>query len=207
MHRVRSLLASLAILLPFLCAAASGCANPGPAEPPPAAAAPDVPWSEFVLNNTGESPVKAIPGEIRRIHSLSIQSDVDGLAERIANALRAKHPALRVETVHDAPYEATEAVLDFTFECRCKRAGMPDGFYATEALVYKGPVFGPLQMKPIEPARIFFYWKYSEGAWRDLIPVDCFGQEPISSACRTRFEQADIGFVEPLAAALSGTIP
>src|SRR6187551_1541723 len=71
-----------------------------------------VPWSPFVVakggGNAGAAPVKALPDEIRRIHSLNIESDVDGLAVRIAAGISSRLSALRVETVHDAPFDPTD---------------------------------------------------------------------------------------------------
>ena len=83
-------------------------------------------WSEFVSSKSaGATPVRALPFELAQVHSIDIQSDIDGLAGRIATVLHAKVPALRVRTVHDRASEPSDATLDFRAECRCNERGAP----------------------------------------------------------------------------------
>ena len=157
-------------------------------------------WSDFVRSKSkGAEPVLALSFEFGQVRSIRIQSDIDGLAGRIAARLRAQVPDLRVSTVHDRVSEAPDATLDFRAECRCNEAGAPNGFYVREAVLYKSGVRG----RWIEPARVLFHWTDSdEPAWRAQVPAGCLAQQPLSPSCKASFEQADIAFADALASAL-----
>ena len=157
-------------------------------------------WSQFV-NSKSElaAPVFALPFELARVRSIDIQSDIDGLAGRIAAALKAQLPTLRVSTVHDRSSEPSDATLDFRADCRCNEAGAPNGFYVREAVLYKHGI----QRKWTEPTRVLFYWTDAGNAtWKAQVPASCIGQKALSQSCKTAFEQADVGFAATLASAL-----
>lgn len=158
-------------------------------------------WSEFVSSKSaGATPVRALPFELAQVHSIDIQSDIDGLAGRIATALHAKVPALRVRTVHDRASEPSDATLDFRAECRCNERGAPDGFYVREAVLYKHGN----QREWSEPARVLYYWSDADTpAWKSEVPSSCFGQKTLSATCKNAFEQADVAFAAALASTLT----
>lgn len=158
-------------------------------------------WSEFVTSKSaGATPVRALPFELAQVHSIGMQSDIDGLAGRIAAVLHAKVPGLRVRTVHDRGSEASDAMLDFRADCRCNERGAPDGFYVREAVLYKPGN----QREWSEPARVLYYWTDAGNpTWKSQTPSSCFGQKTLSAACKTAFEQADVAFAAALASTLT----
>ena len=155
-------------------------------------------WSEFVKSKAaGASAVLALPFELNDVQSIDIQSDIDGLASRIASALKAKVPQLRVGTVHEHLGELSDATLDFRSDCRCNEPGAPNGFYIREAVLYRAGV----AREWIEPTRVLFYWTDSgDPPWKH-VPANCFAQNR-SSSCERAFKQADIDFTNSLASAL-----
>jgi hypothetical protein len=157
-------------------------------------------WSEFVNSKSpGAEPVRALPFELAQVRSIHIQSDIDGLAGRIAAALKAQLPDLRVRTVHDRSSEPSDATLDFRTECRCNEGGAPNGFYIREAVLYKHGV----QREWTEPARVLYYWTDAgTPAWKSQVPSSCFSQKALSASCKTAFEQADVAFAGALASTL-----
>lgn len=158
-------------------------------------------WSEFVSSkSTGAAPVRALPFELAQVRSIDIQSDIDGLAGRIAAILQAQVPALRVRTVHDRVSEPSDATLDFRGECRCNEEGAPNGFYVREAVLYKHGI----QREWSEPARVLYDWTDAGSpAWKSQVPSSCFGQKALSGACKSAFEQADVAFAADLASTLA----
>lgn len=158
-------------------------------------------WSEFVSSKaTGAAPVRALPFELGQVRTIDIQSDIDGLAGRIAAILNARGPALRVRTVHDQISEPSDATLDFRAECRCNEGGSPNGFYVREAVLYKHGS----QREWSEPARVLYHWTDAgTPAWKSEVPSSCFGQRTLSAACKTAFEQADVAFAAALASTLT----
>ena len=55
-------------------------------------------WSDFVSGkSTGAAPVRALPFELTPVRSIDIQSDIDGLAGRIAAILQAQYPRCACE--------------------------------------------------------------------------------------------------------------
>jgi hypothetical protein len=157
-------------------------------------------WSQFVNSKSERAaPVLALPFELARVRSIDIQSDIDGLAGRIAATLKAQVPDLRVRTVHDRTSEPSDATLDFRAECRCNEAGAPNGFYVREAVLYKHGI----QREWTEPARVLFYWTDAGNpAWKSKVPASCIGQKALSQVCKAAFEEADVAF----AVALSSTL-
>ena len=85
-------------------------------------------WSEFVKGHATETPVLALPFELAQVRTIDVQTDIEGLAGRIADILHAQVPGLRVRTVHDPVSGPSDATLDFRFECRCNEQGAPNGF-------------------------------------------------------------------------------
>jgi hypothetical protein len=158
-------------------------------------------WSEYVSSkSTGAAPVRALPFELGQVRAIDIQSDIDGLAGRIAAILNARVPALRVRTVHDQISEPSDATLDFRAECRCNEGGAPNGFYVREAVLYKHGS----QREWSEPARVLYYWTDAgTPAWKTEVPSSCFGQKGLSAACKGAFEQADVAFAAALASTLA----
>jgi hypothetical protein len=158
-------------------------------------------WSDFVRAKSEDgSPALGLPYELSQVRSIVIQSDIDGLASRIAKALSSKVPTLQISTVHDPPSVPPDAVLDFHSECRCKQPGTPDGFFVREAVLYKPSILRQWR----EPARILFHWTDSgQPLWKQQVPAECIAQKPLSFSCRASFEQADIGFSAALASALN----
>ncbi len=158
-------------------------------------------WSEFVSSKSaGAAPVRALPFELEQVRTIDIQSDIDGLAGRIAALLRANVPALRVRTVHDRASEPSDATLDFRAECRCNERGAPNGFYVREAVLYKHGS----QRGWSEPARVLYHWADAgTPAWKSEVPSSCFGQKTLSAACKTAFERADVAFAAALASTLT----
>jgi hypothetical protein len=158
-------------------------------------------WSEFVSSkSTGAAPVPALPFELTQVRTIDIQSDIDGLAGRIAAILNARGPGLRVRTVHDQVSEPPDATLDFRAECRCNEEGAPNGFYVREAVLYKHGS----QREWSEPARVLYHWTDAgTPAWKSEVSSSCFGQKTLSAACRTAFEQADVAFAAALASTLT----
>lgn len=158
-------------------------------------------WSEFVSSKSaGAAPVWALPFELARVRTIDIQSDIDGLAGRIAAILNARGPALRARTVHDQIAEPSDATLDFRAECRCNEGGAPNGFYVREAVLYKHGS----QREWSEPARVLYHWTDAgTPAWKSEVPSSCFGQKTLSAVCKTAFEQADVAFAAGLASTLT----
>jgi hypothetical protein len=67
-------------------------------------------WSEFVSSkSTRAAPVRTLRFELAQVRTIDIQSDIDGLAGRIAAILNARGSALRVRTVHDRISEPSDA--------------------------------------------------------------------------------------------------
>jgi hypothetical protein len=158
-------------------------------------------WTELVSgNSTGATPVSALPSELAHVRSIDIQSDIDGLARRIATILTAQIPSLRVATVNDRTSEHADARLDFRAECRCSEAGTPNGFYVREAVLYTDEARGSWT----EPARVLYYW--TDGGtptWKSHVPPACTGQKVISRSCKAAFEEADVAFAAALASTLT----
>lgn len=158
-------------------------------------------WSKFVRSATGsESPGIALPYEVTHIRSIEVVHDIDGLAKRIADAMRSRLPNLRVVTLHDRTPEGSDALLDFRFECRCNEQGAPNGFYVREVVMYK-PESEPVNGW-IDPPRVLFHWSDGgEPMWKG-VPARCFNEKPRTSSCTAAFQQADIAFVDDLASAI-----
>jgi hypothetical protein len=168
--------------------------------PPDPGCAVPVPWSEFVRGQTRESEPAYVPYELKGISAIDIANDIDGLAGRIAQAIQQKHPALKVVTPAALPSPTVnDAVLTFAFACRCRQRGAPDGFYVTEAVVYKPSVTG---LGWNDPARVLFYWSdHGDPAWKH-VPAGCFSERTRSQSCATAFLNADISFTNAIVAAL-----
>jgi len=158
-------------------------------------------WSDFVSGKSmGAAPVRALPFELTQVRSVDIQSDIDGLAGRIAAILQARVPSLRVRTVRDQISEPSDATLDFRAECRCNEGGAPSGFYVREAVLYKHGS----QREWSEPARVLYYWTDAGSpTWKSEVPSSCFGQKTLSAVCKNAFEQADVAFAAALASTLT----
>lgn len=158
-------------------------------------------WTEFVSSKSpGTAPVRALPFELVHVRSLDIESDIDGLAGRIAAALKVRAPSLQVRTVHDTVSEPSDATLDFRAECRCNEPGAPNGFFVREAVLYKRG----FQREWSEPARVLYYWTDAgTPTWKSQVPPSCFGQKPFSAACKSAFEKADLAFADALGSTLT----
>jgi hypothetical protein len=157
-------------------------------------------WTELVTGNSRRAtPVAALPSELARVRSISIQSDIDGIARRIAATLTARIPALRVTTVNDHTSQHADATLDFRAECRCNEAGAPNGFYVREAVLYTEE----MQREWTEPARVLYHWTDAgTPTWKSQVPAACVGQKVLTPLCRAAFEQADVAFAAGLALTL-----
>lgn len=162
-------------------------------------------WSEFVKTTvSGASPVRALPSELARVRSILIGSDIDGLADRIAAALKVQAPEL-VVSVPGRSSGDVDATLDFNFACRCNQKGAPNGFYVREAVLHKR---AGAQREWSEPARVLYYWSDAgTPAWRSQVPASCIGQTPLGASCRTAFEQADVAFASDLGITWSSLQP
>jgi hypothetical protein len=118
-------------------------------------------WSDFVKSKSPKSaPVAALPTELADIKAIAIESDSDGLAERIARMLREQVPTLQVGTPLNPLPMTSDATLDFTVDCHCGTPGKPNVFYVREAVLYKRPTPEPWA----EPARVLFYWSGDDAA-------------------------------------------
>ncbi len=157
-------------------------------------------WSQLVSGkSTGATPVAALPSELAHLRSINIQTDIDGIARRIAGILNAQVPALHVTTVHDRTSEHADATLDFRAECRCNEAGAPNGFYVREAVLYSEG----MQREWTEPARVLYHWTDAgTPTWKSHLPAACVGQKVLSPSCKAAFEQADVAFATALASTL-----
>jgi hypothetical protein len=125
--------------------------------------------------------------------------DIDGLAERIAAALKSRVPHVDVVTSGAARTERPEALLNFTAECRCREPGAPDGFYIREIVLYTSRV--DHSGRWTDPPRVLFHW--NDGglpAWKQ-VPPHCFSSTR-SASCAEAFRQADVAFVNALASAI-----
>lgn len=197
---VRAQLGSRADQLPALMMPATTVALAKAGEPSNDRPCVQPQWSQFVTSKSERAaPVLALSSELARVHSIDIQSDIDGLGGRIAATLKAQVPDLRVRTVHDRTSEPSDATLDFRAECRCNEAGAPNGFYVREAVLYKHGI----QREWTEPARVLFYWTDAGNpAWKSKVPASCIGQKALSQACKAAFEEADLAFAVALASTL-----
>jgi hypothetical protein len=156
-------------------------------------------WSSFVKATTGEADPVFSPTDLGSAEGIQITHDIAGLADRIAQAVRAKNPELHVGTVQTLLASGNPAYLDFSFACRCKQRGAPDGFYVTEVMVYE-PAIESRAWR--EPARVLFYWNDAgDPAWKHLAK-SCFQEREHSRSCLAAFQAADISFTDVLSAAL-----
>jgi hypothetical protein len=167
--------------------------------PPDSCSSPT--WSDFVAKTVGtDSPAGALPYELQHIRSIRIMQDIDGLAERIATALKSRVPHVDVVTLGGGGTERPEALLNFRAECRCKEPGAPDGFYIREIVVYTSRVDRAALWT--DPPRVLFHW--DDGglpAWKQ-VPSHCFSSTR-SASCAEAFRQADVGFVNALASGIA----
>jgi hypothetical protein len=155
-------------------------------------------WSRFVKDATGEADPVFSPSDVRVIEEIQINDDIDGVADRIAETIRAKRPGLRVGTPKEDPL-LDGARLNLSFACRCKQPGAPNGFYVTEAVAYKPAISGG---KWHEPARVLFHWNDGgDPAWKH-VSASCFAERVHSPACLSAFHAADISFTDALVSAL-----
>jgi len=155
-------------------------------------------WSRFVADTTGEANPEFFPTDLNVVEAIEINNDIDGVAGRIADALRGKRPGLRIGTPKKHSF-LDGGLLNLTFACRCKHPGAPDGFYVTEAVVYKPAISG---REWREPARVLFYWSDDGNpAWKHVSSA-CFKEQVHSRSCLSAFRAADISFTDALASAL-----
>lgn len=158
----------------------------------------EIAWTDFVKTTTGDADPAFFPFELGGVRTLEIQRDVDGMARDIGEAIRRKHPDIDVSTVQDRSTTIPDAILDFSYACRCKEDGFPDGLYVTEAVVYKPHI----RLEWTEPARVLFYWNDGgDPAWKHLSDA-CSGEKASTPSCTSRLRAARIAFTDLLTAEL-----
>jgi hypothetical protein len=157
------------------------------------------PWSRFVTDVARDPDPVFSPMDLSAVDGIEVDSDVGGLADRIADAIRARNPLLPVGTLQKRLSSGDGPSLMFQFACRCKQRGAPDGFYVTEVVVYKPSIAWRTWR---DPARVLFYWSdRGDPAWKHVSKA-CFNERVHSPSCLSAFRAADISFVDALSSAL-----